>query len=48
MFNHIDVMLVDNNLDIRNLLSKESILHNSSYINATQPKQIGGSTPSLF
>jgi 5'-3' exonuclease len=48
MFNNIDAMLVDNSLDIRNLLSKESILHNSTYINSTQPKQIGGSTPSLF
>ena len=48
MFNHIENLLIDNKLDIRNLLSKESILHNSTYINSTQPKQIGGSTPSLF
>jgi hypothetical protein len=47
MFNHIDDMLTDNKLDMRNLLSKDSILHGSSYLNPSF-KQNTGNTSSLF
>jgi len=47
MFNHIDEMLTDNKLDMRNLLSKDSILHGSSYLNPSF-KQNTGNTSSLF
>jgi hypothetical protein len=39
MFNHIEDIIKENNLDIRNLLSKESILNNTGYINSEAGKQ---------
>jgi hypothetical protein len=39
MFNHIEDLVKENNLDIRNLLSKESILNNTGYINSEAGKQ---------
>ena len=47
MFNHIDEFLVENKLDIKNLLSKESILQGTGYINDSN-KQISKPGTSLF
>lgn len=45
MFNHIDEFLVENKLDLKNLLSKESILQGTGYINqsSTQTTKPGTS-----
>ena len=52
MFNHIDSLLIEsrkNELDIKNLLSKESILNNTNYINSGYNKTQETSTNnSLF
>lgn len=47
MFNHIEDLLTDNTLDIKNLLSKDSILHGTSYLDLNFKKNVGN-TESLF
>ena len=47
MFNHIEDLLKENNLDIKNLLSKESILNNTGYINPGYNKTTS-TTTNLF
>jgi 5'-3' exonuclease len=47
MFNHIDAFIVENKLDLKNLLSKESILQGTGYINDSN-KQISKPGTSLF
>jgi len=47
MFNHIDAFLVENKLDLKNLLSKESILQGTGYINQSNTQTTKPGT-SLF
>ena len=45
MYNHIDDLLVDNKLEIKNLLSKEGILHKTKYLDPNFKS--GPSAPSI-
>jgi 5'-3' exonuclease len=47
MFNHIDAFIVENKLDLKNLLSKESILQGTGYINQSNTQTTKPGT-SLF